>query len=1106
MSQISIKSNPEEEEIDWREEYPIYAQYVEDLGEEGLPIYELAKNPHYSLDDLEEVRYNLEELYHKDPITQENIDHKLAEINAQLMLSGMDDLSDENRLNERVNLLDNLPTLNPFTNMHFVLKGTDDAGHVIYRSITKNNANAFSGISYVDGQPSSGSDGFDEIMNYDYYDLEVVMRENSNSRREGDLFKYMFKDSSLNRYMIYDKFDESTMKILKKYNCLMYALELNGEDISGFNVTGPTVRMSSITKIANDLDAQIIVTKIEKGKTRYSYFNPKAPRTINIGLLEGHYFLNEVIDNPCRTKTFNRQQVKSFHLIKHYLDNKMFTPVREYELRDKISDVFIDITSDNIDKEFRIEGNPVVYKERKLKKKDNKTRYSHLVFADIESYTDTKIHVPYLISWTLPIDLNKESNDGDFGGVRSSYHEGCIDVFLTSLKPNTLIIFHNMQYDMSMVTNYLSKPSITKKDNSIYSVEGYYKNKRLTFHDSYKIIPAPLKSFGPMFNLPVEKEVFPYDFYKSTLNKSTSIPKTTKSSTQSSTNSSTNDQTSQTLSFVSKMTNDPELFIQNCKKLGMRKIFDYRKYAIFYCNRDVEVLARGYLKFRKFLLEQHNFDSLMYLTISSYADEYFKSKGCYKDVFQLCGDSREFIQNAVVGGRVMTNSNKKYNIKFNRYKMKGVYGYKNFLSDFDAVSLYPSAMKRLKDEHLGFPKGLPIQFTKTFNNLEEIESVTKNNYYVVKIQITSIGIKRDFPLMSLITEGRDFENNNYVMTVDKISLEDMVKFQKITFETIEGVWFPDGYNDQISSEIQDVFDIRVKLKKDGNPLQFVIKNLMNSSYGKTILKPSSMGFKMFTEKEAFDKYYNDYGALITNYYEYTHRCTYMDGSSQDRVLYSCDYQQDMYNHYNRPHCGTIILSMSKRIMNEVMCLADDLRMKIYIQDTDSMHISFREVNVLAKKFYEKYNRHLVGSKMGQFHTDFDGFKMGETGSVRLYALQKKIYYDKLIPFKVIGYNDYNLPVIDEKFNLFLFHEGTKDHIRMKGVSHSAIQHYSKENSCTVMQIYKKLFDDQTLKFNLIAGTVKFKYLHKFNQIKSLEKFERNISTTKYSIKISDVSL
>ena len=42
--------------------------------------------------------------------------------------------------------------------------------------------------------------------------------------------------------------------------------------------------------------------------------------------------------------------------------------------------------------------------------------------------------------------------------------------------------------------------------------------------------------------------------------------------------------------------------------------------------------------------------------------------------------------------------------------------------------------------------------------------------------------------------------------------------------------------------------------------------------------------------------------------------------------------------------------MSKRIMNEVMCTAEDLDIKIFYQDTDSMHIEKGRLEELAKEF------------------------------------------------------------------------------------------------------------------------------------------------------------
>ena len=62
------------------------------------------------------------------------------------------------------------------------------------------------------------------------------------------------------------------------------------------------------------------------------------------------------------------------------------------------------------------------------------------------------------------------------------------------------------------------------------------------------------------------------------------------------------------------------------------------------------------------------------------------------------------------------------------------------------------------------------------------------------------------------------------------------------------------------------------------------------------------------------------------------------------------------SHYNYCHCGVEIVSMSKRIMDEVMTLAEDLDWSIFCRDTDSMHINYDEVEILTKAFKAKYGR------------------------------------------------------------------------------------------------------------------------------------------------------
>ena len=75
--------------------------------------------------------------------------------------------------------------------------------------------------------------------------------------------------------------------------------------------------------------------------------------------------------------------------------------------------------------------------------------------------------------------------------------------------------------------------------------------------------------------------------------------------------------------------------------------------------------------------------------------------------------------------------------------------------------------------------------------------------------------------------------------------------------------------------------------------------------------------------------------------------------------------------FSSPHLGCQILSYSKRLMNKVMCLADDHYINIYYTDTDSIHIDEAGVEPLAKLYVEKYQQKLIGKELGQFHCDSD---------------------------------------------------------------------------------------------------------------------------------------
>ena len=87
----------------------------------------------------------------------------------------------------------------------------------------------------------------------------------------------------------------------------------------------------------------------------------------------------------------------------------------------------------------------------------------------------------------------------------------------------------------------------------------------------------------------------------------------------------------------------------------------------------------GYEVFRGWMLEHTELDVDNFVRIQYMASPFMLKSGCYGNVYQTSGVLQQFISRCVVGGRVMTNSNKQYHVK-------------RKTAEFDACSLYPSAM------------------------------------------------------------------------------------------------------------------------------------------------------------------------------------------------------------------------------------------------------------------------------------------------------------------------------------------------------------------------------------------------------------------------------
>ena len=314
----------------------------------------------------------------------------------------------------------------------------------------------------------------------------------------------------------------------------------------------------------------------------------------------------------------------------------------------------------------------------------------------------------------------------------------------------------------------------------------HYKNKLLHFKDTLPILSCKLSALPSMFGLEnIQKELFPYNYY--------TIDRLKKGIGN----------IFEAGKYEIRPWNDKEyeIFIQNINNIeGCRlseNTFNMWSYAIFYCDQDVRILREGFNSFREGFKQSFNIDPLNYISISSLANEVFNENVYYPvgKFYKVGGHVRHFLSRAVYGGRCMCAYNKKWHIT-------------KKLCDFDAVSLYPSAMARL-NVVIGKPKVIP-------DDKLNLEFLTTTDAYVIEIKITKVHKHYPFPLIVQKVNGLNLNDDNIteplIMVVDNITLEDLIEFQEIEFQILRGYYWNEGTDSTIQEIIQKIFDQRVIYK------------------------------------------------------------------------------------------------------------------------------------------------------------------------------------------------------------------------------------------------------------------------------------------------------
>ena len=647
-----------------------------------------------------------------------------------------------------------------------------------------------------------------------------------------------------------------------------------------------------------------------------------------------------------------------------------------------------------------------------------------LVYFDFETITEGENHSAYLV-------CNSET--------QTKYGTDCGKLMLYDLCNKfgattevLILVAHNAGYDYRFIMKHLILDSETTSGKRLLQSTGkfcYGKGKfmKIIIKDSLSISSMSLDKWGKAMKVPSEKQIMPYDLYTAknvnsvfinkAICKSACIDEYKKKKYCEGIEATEEE----ALKFYDK-------FLENAIKWGCIKddkinIIAYSKY---YCDMDINVLKECYTKMRAICLETFDIDILDCMSSSQLAQRFMEINGVFEDVYMLSSTPREYIMKCIEGGRVMCADNVKHSIALK-------------VADFDAVSLYPSAMDRLE----GYLKGKP----KVLKDLN-YESLKNYDGYFVQIIVKTIKTERSFSLMSDKNEDgiRVFDNElPKRMYVCKQKLEDLIEFQGITFDIIDGYYYDEGRNYKLRDVIRFAFNERIKLKAEGNPLQEVYKLIMNGAYGKTLQSAYDEKIIFIYGEQKLKDYVSKNYNSIDNYIEFS-------DEYDEYKKYRVKLIKPINAVFNNVPCGVEVLGMSKRIMNEVMCLAEDNGMKIYYQDTDSMHIEDRHIDPLSKLYEEKYGRTLIGKNMGQFHSDFSSDKIKENIiAVKSLFLGKKMYLD------VLEGEDENGIVVQDY------------HMRMKGVNDIAIKYYCFINKINPYELYEKLYNGEKIKLDLTAG-------------------------------------
>ena len=271
----------------------------------------------------------------------------------------------------------------------------------------------------------------------------------------------------------------------------------------------------------------------------------------------------------------------------------------------------------------------------------------------------------------------------------------------------------------------------------------------------------------------------------------------------------------------------------------------------------------------------------------------------------------------------------------------------HLLWDFDAVSLYPSAMWDEKSIYprtetgYVFTRDMNDELVEKFNNqtFNQGSAILKIKYYNPRNLVV-----QHLPIKERVNkiEINRMRNGYIIDTLTSVDIQEVVKIGGKVIQIYGGVIYRENFKlSPFRKVIDKLFALRQKYEKKNNDvMQLLVKLLMNSLYGENIRKDIEEKFacnsEMWMQTEN-DERVKDYWKISgINYIV--------------KLIDDAGLEDEVKKLNTMPlHLGAFVLSNSKRIMNNFIHANSGFYTNdVYYTDTDSLYIENKHWDKLDK--------------------------------------------------------------------------------------------------------------------------------------------------------------